>query len=868
MPPLSVRLNFRTGEGEHTASLVYGMLIAAFGHDRISRPDAEANADAFGPEQVLLPILGRHWATAADVLGRPLISRDDDPVRREIAAALARGCTVVPVLTEDAAIPAEHDLPRDLRALAWTRYLRLSTRETGYASLIAGLIGLVPQLVAPGPAPAAPQAANVMDNRAEHGGVVMAPNGGNIYVGTVSAPEAPRWKEHWRPERPPHQFTGRAHELEALSEMLVRDGSELVYAIDGLAGIGKTALAVAWAEKVAHRFPDGRIYVNFHSYHRERRAVTADEALRELLRSTCPDMTIDKIRDMAPDELASQWQAVAHGKRLIMVWDNVRDAAQIEPLLVQQEGCSTLVTSRVQLDLDAGHRIYLDRLPVGDAVRLFVEVAKGGFGLRDVPLPVDEVGRLVEADLCMPVLVVHHAKQVRSGLKTPARILTEIEQLPRENVHQVLYDRLTVSYEQLEAELRFAFRALGAHPGKYLTVRTATAAMGCGHDETIKRFDALVQAGMAELYTPSVTAIGLLSFAYSAHDLITDYALNVAEAAGDEYGELQGRLIRHYRERVEGEPDPTWFELEYPSAMAVSLNGRSADHADLAVALGPDLMTFGHYPEAVRAFDHARHCFLDLQMPLGRARALVGLGTATRIESEWGLSADYFKEAVALFEAEGDRDGLIDGAIGFGHISRLRSDYATAADFFERAAVQAAAIGDGVRQSRALTGWAHALRLQKHREEAKRRFREAVAVGDPQGKANGIRGLGDVLRWEGDLDAAAECYREADRVYEELGDRNGQANLQLGLGSLARHQGRLEDAAEHYGSALQRFEDLGNRFGKGTALRGLGTTASDAGDPETARRYLRQALDIYEPLGNNAAIQVRAELETLDRDDR
>src|SRR6185312_6886384 len=84
-------------------------------------------------------------------------------------------------------------------------------------------------------------------------------------------------------------FTGRSAELEALTGLLDRSGQQaggvlVISAIGGTAGVGKTALAVYWAHKVADRFPDGQLYVNLRG-HDPGQPVLASDALAGLLRS-------------------------------------------------------------------------------------------------------------------------------------------------------------------------------------------------------------------------------------------------------------------------------------------------------------------------------------------------------------------------------------------------------------------------------------------------------------------------------------------------------------------------------------------------------------------------------------------------------
>ena len=84
-------------------------------------------------------------------------------------------------------------------------------------------------------------------------------------------------------------FTGRATELAALDRLLDRVGETtpttiVISAIAGTAGVGKTALAVHWAHRVAPRFPDGQLYVNLRGYDPDQ-PMSAADALAGFLRA-------------------------------------------------------------------------------------------------------------------------------------------------------------------------------------------------------------------------------------------------------------------------------------------------------------------------------------------------------------------------------------------------------------------------------------------------------------------------------------------------------------------------------------------------------------------------------------------------------
>src|SRR5439155_19531677 len=120
----------------------------------------------------------------------------------------------------------------------------------------------------------------------------------------------------------------------------------VVIAIDGPAGVGKTALAVHWAHEVGHRFPDGQLYLNLRGFDPAAAPVTAAEALRRLLESLA--VPVEQIpADL--DGQAALYRSHLVGRRMLVLLDNARDPEQVRPLLPGSPGCLALVTRRNEM---------------------------------------------------------------------------------------------------------------------------------------------------------------------------------------------------------------------------------------------------------------------------------------------------------------------------------------------------------------------------------------------------------------------------------------------------------------------------------------------------------------------------------------
>lgn len=185
-----------------------------------------------------------------------------------------------------------------------------------------------------------------------------------------AAPATPRQL----PAAPAH-FTGRSDELERLTRLLDHGadpvGTVVVAAIGGIAGIGKSALALRWAHHVAARFPDGQLYVNLRGPGADSPPVPPDEATRVFLHAlgVAPERV-----PADPGARAGLFRSLTAGKRMLIVLDDARDTAQVRPLLPGGPGCMVLVTSRDQLaSLVAGEGAYpvtLGPLDQAEALKL------------------------------------------------------------------------------------------------------------------------------------------------------------------------------------------------------------------------------------------------------------------------------------------------------------------------------------------------------------------------------------------------------------------------------------------------------------------------------------------------------------------
>jgi hypothetical protein len=199
-------------------------------------------------------------------------------------------------------------------------------------------------------------------------------------------------------------FSGRLNELAQLDSAL-GSGTVVISAVNGTAGVGKTALALHWAHRVADRFPDGQLYVNMRGFEPDREPMSAAEAVRGFLDAF--GVPSDAI-PVGLDAQTALFRSKVAGRRVLLVLDNVNNTAQVRPLLPGGSSCFALITSRNSLaGLVAEHGarpLRLDLLSDDEAAAL----------LRDRLGDVD-TGALVELCAGAAARAEHRRRPSRGG---------------------------------------------------------------------------------------------------------------------------------------------------------------------------------------------------------------------------------------------------------------------------------------------------------------------------------------------------------------------------------------------------------------------------------------------------------------------
>jgi DNA-binding SARP family transcriptional activator/Tfp pilus assembly protein PilF len=598
-------------------------------------------------------------------------------------------------------------------------------------------------------------------------------------------------------------FVGRDDELAELERLGApgpRDRPAVV-TITGAAGVGKTALAVRWARRVAHGFRHGQLYVDLHGYAAgsPRRPV---EVLGRFLRALGVEAAGVPTDE---DEAAALYRSRLAGRDVLVVLDNAHDADQIRPLLPGGPGCVVVVTSRDQLGgliaREGAARLKLDVLTPTDAHALLARVLGPGPSREDLADLASLCGylplalRIAAANLVLTdgLTVAAYAARLTGDDRLGA---LSIDGDPQAAVRAALHH----SYATLPAEAQHLFRLLGLVPGPHVTAPAAAAAANLPRTHAARWLDLIASAHLIDEHTTG---------RYSFHDLVRRFAADqaaISESRPSRRAALD-RLFDYYLRAV----------------------AAAADHVSPQITRAP-LPAGPARPPVAEFRDHA-----DASVWLDAERA--NLVAAVSYAAEHGPPAAAWR--------------LADALRGYLYSRMYTVDWLTVA---EAGLVAAGADGDPRARAAAHVGLASVHWATGRHREALDHFTAALplarAAGWSEGESGILGNLGNLSWALGRLDQAATYYGQALALYR----RNGQAALEAtalsNLGLVLFGQGRLADSAEQLTGALDVHRRVESRSGEARTLTHLGDTYLALGRTGDARAALTSALHVLDAIGD------------------
>ncbi|MDX3383371.1 tetratricopeptide repeat protein [Streptomyces niveiscabiei] len=653
-------------------------------------------------------------------------------------------------------------------------------------------------------------------------------------------------------------FTGRTEHLARLDAAL--DGERAISAIIGTAGVGKTALAVHWAHRVADRFPDGSLYVNLRGFHPTAAAVTPEEAVRGFL--TALDVPAERI-DRDPEAQVGLYRSLLTGKRVLLLLDNARDAEQVRPLLPGTPGCLALVTSRNHLTglvaTEGAQPVVLDLLAEDEARHLLAR-RLGPARVLDAPDAVGEiVTRCARLPLALSVVAARAAMTPQFPLATYARELRDagarLDPFAGDDPLTDVRAVFSWSYRGLTPQAARLFRLFGLHPGPDLTVPAAASLTGTDRDTARALLAELTRAHLLDQPAPG---------RHSAHDLLRAYAAELTrrhDPDPDRRAALRRLLDHHLHSAAAASEALSWYRdpvtLAAPDpAVTPETPAGHRQALDWCTAELPNLTAAVHTAARTGFETHAWQI----------AWTLVSYFDLAGHWAEW---ADTHETALRVARASADTVGEARTCRNLGRVRSRQGRHEEAMARLHRSLSLCRDAGDLAGQAQALRNLGGIEGRRGRYPEALDDARQALALFRAAGHRVGEgRALNQVAWWLshlGDHRAAVEHGRESLRILQDLGDRDGEGATWDTLAHAHHHLGDHQEAITGFRHALRLRRERGDLAEIAESLDHLAATHRDAGDPAAAVLLWREALELLDRLGHPDARRLRARLrETAD----
>jgi tetratricopeptide (TPR) repeat protein len=621
--------------------------------------------------------------------------------------------------------------------------------------------------------------------------------------------------------------------------------------------VGKTALAIHWAHEVADRFPDGQLYADLRGWGSSADPVPAADVLTRFL-----DALGVRAEQVPADTGARQdlYRSLLASKRMLIVLDNARDAAQVRPLLPGGRSCAVLVTSRSQLAslvaAEGAHPLPLDVLTAAEARQLLTL----RLGQDRVAAEPDAAVELVELCARLPLALAIAASRAALHPSMPiAALACELRDAGGRLAVLDAGDGVSVqavfswSYQHLPDPARRMFRLLGLHPGPDISVAAATSLAGTGSGQAGALLGQLTEASLLTEHVP-----GRFCF----HDLLRGYAAQCAQAEDGQRAAIQ-RTADHY--------------LYSAHAADLMLRKRPAKIRPAPAAPGVTPEQPGDYRQALAWFESEQHVLT----------AVVEQAISTGLDTHgWQLPL----ALVGFYDCTGHNDSSLaiqQAALGAAHRLDDHEAQAQIQHSIGTTCLRMGALEDAERHHRQAlhlceklgdqAGQAHAHLGLCTKHDIQGRYRDALShasiavalsqsTGDQLVKAAALNNLGWSHTRLGDYQQALPYCRQAIAMLREAGeagDQYLQAHAWDSLGYTHHQLAQHAEAVSSYEQALALFRLVGDRFCEAAILDHLGDAHQADGKPELARHAWQQAVAVLEERCHQHAREIRGKLQQL-----
>ncbi|CAL9552551.1 AfsR/SARP family transcriptional regulator [Streptomyces sp. enrichment culture] len=687
-------------------------------------------------------------------------------------------------------------------------------------------------------------------------------------------------------------FTGRAAFVRELSDVLsaASGGSATgrvmaVSALAGIGGVGKTTLAVHVAHQARAAFPDGQLYVDLQGA--GARPAEPETVLGSFLRALG---TADSAIPDSLEERAALYRSVLDGRRVLVLLDNARDAAQVRPLLPGTDGCAALVTARVRMvDLAGAHLVDLDVMSPEEALALFTKIVGEERVASEREAALDVVGACGFLPLAIRIAASRlAARRTWTVSVLAAKLADERRRLDELQAgDQAVEATFELGYGQLEPAQARAFRLLGLADGPDISLAAAAAVLDLPAEDAEDLLESLVDTSLLESAAPG---------RYRFHDLVRLYARACAERDENppsERGAALSRLLDFYLataagvyaierpgDRLVEDLEPThypglrfedgskaldWLYSEAAALLSSVRQARNSDRLRPAVDLlwaAKDLIESGanshQYEATARAMCEATRTAGDARAE-GRART-----TLTNVLLVYGRIQQAEEEArlaMELAASAADATAVSWVANDRGLICLHQGRHAVGKAFFEQAIRGHRAADNRLGEAVTLANLSRAYLALGDVSQAVDIARQSLAahsqLGRPMRRASAHFALGLALAKAGRHAEALGQFADAQGIFDAHRQRLWVGNTHFRIAEVHLAAAQFAPAAQHAEQALALGCVGGDRM-RGNVVTLLGRALAALGQADRARACWHEALTLYEQSGADEADEIRS----------
>jgi tetratricopeptide (TPR) repeat protein/transcriptional regulator with XRE-family HTH domain len=662
------------------------------------------------------------------------------------------------------------------------------------------------------------------------------------------------------PLRPLNALVGRKDELARLKARLLSGGVIAITALNGLPGVGKTALAIALAydEELRVHFRDGILWAGLGPQVYARPLLSHWGSLLGISATEAANLSSDEAWAIAIKNAIG-------ARAMLLIVDDVWELQHALTFKVGGPNCAMLFTTRFtalasQLDLAGTTTVReLDEAESINLLRILAPeiVEREEQRIRDLvqavgglPLALTLIGNYLRKEYAT---FGGHRRRITAALnrlsKAEERLQLSEEQAATErhtsltpNVRLSLQAIFDVTVQQLSNNVRLALYALAVFPPKPNSF-SEEAALAVAHCD-LDTLDTLTLSGLLE-YSAAER--------YTLHQTIADYArLQLHDSAPYE------RLIRYVIEYVEAHrKDYELLEMENEIILAALDRAHelalSAQLVRATLAIAPFLLLRGHYQLAEHYLQRARAAAASTADTRGLTGALLYLGEVAQKQGNYAQSVATLQEGLTLARALDDKERISALLNNLGWVQVKLGEFAQAETALQEGLTLARALGEKERMSGILRILGTVFWGKGDYAQSEIYLQEGLTIarelGDREQMCVFLMSLGVNLNYQGHYERAEQYLKDGLVLARQIGHREWISGLLVNLGDTLYEQGNYPEAEAYFREGLQLAQQIGQRDLTSVLLTNIGMVLSKQGDYVQAEKYLQDSLALAKQIG-------------------